>query len=448
MASHILSIATSGTKTAREALNITAQNIANANTEGYVRRSAHITELAGSGRIGPLADQFGTSALSGAIVSGTIRHADGLKVADARRTASDAARAQAELATLANMEMALEQSALHERITGFEAALEQLAQNPTDPALRTQVLAEAEMMAESFNLAANNLSALDQALIEEAGDDVRQFNQAAEDLARINHQLNRAHPTGHEAASLLDSRDRLLEKMAGLANISAQFTDTGAAIVTMGGASAPVVDGAQVLPFQLDSATQGTLGVMLDGAPVTLISGTLAGHALARQELASTMASLDDLARDIITLGHNAQDAGVDLAGQTGQPLFAGSAAADITLALHGYEQLATAPAGASPNSKDSSNLDDLRAALAAADPAGTTNRLLYSVSSAVAGRQLTTEALSAIADASRNTLDRQSGVDLDREALNLVRYQQAFQASGRAIQVATDIFDTILAIR
>ena len=57
-------------------------------------------------------------------------------------------------------------------------------------------------------------------------------------------------------------------------------------------------------------------------------------------------------------------------------------------------------------------------------------------------------EALDAIAGAARLALDAQAGVDLDAEAVNLVRFQQAFQASSKAIQVASDLFDTLLAIR
>jgi flagellar hook-associated protein 1 FlgK len=41
-----------------------------------------------------------------------------------------------------------------------------------------------------------------------------------------------------------------------------------------------------------------------------------------------------------------------------------------------------------------------------------------------------------------------QAGVDLDTEAINLTRFQQAFQASGRVMQVASNLFDTILAIK
>jgi flagellar hook-associated protein 1 FlgK len=39
------------------------------------------------------------------------------------------------------------------------------------------------------------------------------------------------------------------------------------------------------------------------------------------------------------------------------------------------------------------------------------------------------------------------SGVNLDEEAANLIRYQQAYQAAGKALQIATTLFDTILAI-
>jgi flagellar hook-associated protein 1 FlgK len=40
-----------------------------------------------------------------------------------------------------------------------------------------------------------------------------------------------------------------------------------------------------------------------------------------------------------------------------------------------------------------------------------------------------------------------QSGVNLDEEAANLLRYQQAYQAAGKVIQVANEVFDVILAL-
>jgi flagellar hook-associated protein 1 FlgK len=72
----------------------------------------------------------------------------------------------------------------------------------------------------------------------------------------------------------------------------------------------------------------------------------------------------------------------------------------------------------------------------------------VFDISSAVAGRSVTRDALDTIASTARISLQAQAGVDLDQEAVNLLRYQQAFQASGRVMQVASDIFDTILGIR
>jgi flagellar hook-associated protein 1 FlgK len=40
------------------------------------------------------------------------------------------------------------------------------------------------------------------------------------------------------------------------------------------------------------------------------------------------------------------------------------------------------------------------------------------------------------------------SGVNLDEEAANLLKYQQAYQAAGKAMQIANTMFDTILNLK
>ena len=37
------------------------------------------------------------------------------------------------------------------------------------------------------------------------------------------------------------------------------------------------------------------------------------------------------------------------------------------------------------------------------------------------------------------------SGVNLDEEAANLIKFQQAYQASGKVMQVAKQMFDSLL---
>jgi flagellar hook-associated protein 1 FlgK len=71
----------------------------------------------------------------------------------------------------------------------------------------------------------------------------------------------------------------------------------------------------------------------------------------------------------------------------------------------------------------------------------------MFDISSAVQGRTVTRDALESIANTAKITLQAQAGVSLDNEAANLIRFQQAFQASGRIMQVAQDTFNSILSI-
>ena len=60
----------------------------------------------------------------------------------------------------------------------------------------------------------------------------------------------------------------------------------------------------------------------------------------------------------------------------------------------------------------------------------------------------MSSEAKQAVYDQAVRTKDQQSGVNLDEEAAELIRLQQAFQASAKMLQTARDIFDSIIAIR
>ena len=60
---------------------------------------------------------------------------------------------------------------------------------------------------------------------------------------------------------------------------------------------------------------------------------------------------------------------------------------------------------------------------------------------------QISAEAQDTIALRARETQQAMSGVNLDEEAANLLRYQQAYQASGKVIQIASTLFETILEI-
>lgn len=60
---------------------------------------------------------------------------------------------------------------------------------------------------------------------------------------------------------------------------------------------------------------------------------------------------------------------------------------------------------------------------------------------------QVNAEAANAQLEAAQTAANNVSGVNLDEEAANLLKYQQAYQASGKVMQIADTIFDTLLSI-
>lgn len=445
MAADLLSIASSGARAAKAALDVTANNISNASSEGYVRRSVNVSELA--------ANSIGSSPtsinLAGVRVTGVVRNADSFRQSEVRRTGADAARADAEVSGLENIESAVEQTGAYESIVNFEGALQQLLSDPTDTSLRASVMEQGRNFAETLNVASSSLDAVRDGLQFEAQDGVDNINLYASELAKVNLRLTRASDASSDQTTLLDRRDSLLQQLSDKVGISTSFGTNGVVSVKLGNASGPsLVTGGTPATFSMSAAADGTLSFAVDGTAVTLSSGALAGKNQALSELSTTRGKLDQIAADVIDVVNTAQANGVDLEGNAGQPLFSGTSAADIAMTVTSASALATAPAGSAANSRDSSNLTALQTAMTTADPAGSMNSLLFDISSAVAGRSVTRDALSSVASTAKVALQTQAGVDLDHEAVNLVRFQQAFQASGRVMQVASDIFDSILSIR
>jgi len=445
MASDLLAIASSGARAARAALDVTAQNIANASSDGYVRRTALLAEVAYPSPMG----QAGATSLSGVRLAGVERNADLFRLAELRRTTADSMRANAELNGLENIQASVENARIYEALVNFEAGLEGLTADPTNLSLRASVLENAQTLARSFNVASASLDAVSDSLHFDAAASVEGVNLYARELAQINLRLARAQNGSSDQSALLDQRDLMLQKISERANISVTIARDQTVEVRLGtGGSVPLVQGGTASSLTSTTAADGTLTFAVGATAVTLAGGDLAGRALALANLRDFRADLNAVAANVITVVNNVQTGGSALDGTAGQAFFSGTGANDIAVTLSSAGGIATAPSGAGAGSRDPANLEALRNALAANKVAEEMNTVIFGVSSKVSGLAITRDALNAIASSASNALQSQAGVDLDQEAVNLIRFQQAFQASGRAMQVASDIFDTLLSIR
>lgn len=72
-------------------------------------------------------------------------------------------------------------------------------------------------------------------------------------------------------------------------------------------------------------------------------------------------------------------------------------------------------------------------------------NSLVADVGTGTKQAELNMLAQNRVLDQAISTREAVSGVNLDDEAANLIRFQQAYQAAAQLISVANSLFDTLL---
>ena len=184
-----------------------------------------------------------------------------------------------------------------------------------------------------------------------------------------------------------------------------------------------------------------------DSASFTPAGGALAGLSEGAGRIADTRASLNALANDFATEVNAIQANGRDLDGQPGAALFAaGATPTDLSVTLASPRGISAASPSGGP--RDASNLQLLAQSRSAHGWEAGLTALTSGNAAALEQRKLVTDAQTAIRDGAVAARDGVSGVDLDQEAVELLRFQQAYQASSRVIQVARETMQSILDIR
>jgi flagellar hook-associated protein 1 FlgK len=77
----------------------------------------------------------------------------------------------------------------------------------------------------------------------------------------------------------------------------------------------------------------------------------------------------------------------------------------------------------------------------------GAFSQLVSEVGNKTRELEVTSNAAGKLLEEAKQTLQAESGVNLDEEATNLLRYQQAYQAAAKVMQIASEMFDMLLTI-
>lgn len=446
--SDLLSLGLSGLTAYRSALAAVGENVANAETPGFARRTVRLSEAPGAGGSGdPI--YRSTINFNGVSVDGVQRGWDMFRAAEARHASSAAGRSDVREQWLTGIESALGDAdgGVGGQITRFFNAADTLAAAPGDTLNRNRFLLALSDVAGSFRTTAAQLARVSSSIGAAAQLDTDKLNQNLRALSDINAALRAAPAGGTAKAALEDERDRLIDSIAGQIEITTTTADNGAATVKLADAPGTTLVGPGALSsFTLATASDGRLSVTVDGGsgPVAFAptAGKMAGYLDAAEATAARRDDLDDLAADFAGDLNAWSAAGRDASGNAGIPLLSVTAGAASTQAL------VTDPgkvAAASPSGPANGNLlalDILRG------PTGAEARwtaIVTRQAQQLSATKSENAANAAWKDNSFAALDETTGVDLDKEASDLLRFQQAYSACARIIQVGRETFDSLL---
>lgn len=322
----ILNTSLTGMLAFQRALNVTSNNIANANTPGYSRQVAEFSARIGAGA--------GNTYIGGGTQISSIKRIYDNMLGEQLRTATTGEVRFSTLNSLAgriDTLLADPNTGLNTGLQSFFDAVQDLANDPASTPTRQALLGEADGLVNRFQSLDRRLNELDGEVNQRLRLAVDDINRLAAAIANVNDRIAATSAGGPASPDLLDERDRLVLSLSEQVSVTTSLQDDGTMSVFIGsGQSLVVGNRAQGLSVKGSEFDPTRLNIVYDGdAGATPLDNSMTGGAIggllefrskmldpARQSLGQTAVAF----ANSFNLQHNA---GMNLRGELGADFFA-----------------------------------------------------------------------------------------------------------------------------
>jgi flagellar hook-associated protein 1 FlgK len=433
----------------QRALDVTNHNVANANTVGYTRQEAVL------GTTQPLAIPAGSVNGDGSLLGTGVDVISYQRVRDQfldlqyRGQNMSLGEKAARSDSLQQVELALAEpgtNGVSAALQRFWGAFGDLSNAPENPAARQAVIDKARALADNVNqLQAGLSTAVAQAgsefsALTASGGDIHRM---AADLAGTMNAIRDAELTGAQPNDLYDRRDLLLDKLSEMGQVSVTASPAGGSDIALGGVT--IVDA---------DDTTGVSSVPAATFPMTFASspggrlGALANLASPTGPLVAYQQSLDRVAQMIAGTSATTGVTTVNDIYQRDNPgtqlfTYAAGPAGTPVLALNTAITAVTLNAGPGGPGANQTALDI--AALRGGPVDKEYAQLVTTIGNEVADAKRQEATAQVLTDNLKDRRESVSGVSLDEEMTNLIRFQRAYQASARAMSTTDEMLDVLI---
>ncbi len=441
-----LSVALSALIANQQAFETSANNVANANTPGFSRQRPVLVpgDPVVLGRL-----SFGTGVVFQKLES--LR--DPILELRLNQETQNRGQLDSTLGALQQIQVTFSgtDSGIGDAISKFFDSLQHLSTDPTSLSLRQGVLTAAGNLATAFNTASHNLQAQRSNLDLNVVQTVGEINTLTTQIAGLNQQITNLENVHEDASAFVDQRGAAIRQLSNLVDVSVIQTERGITLTTSNGT--PLV--AQERSFQLtpQTAAGGSHKIFAGTVDITglLPAGKLGGLLDVRDtRIPALQTNLDQLAAGLATALNTAHRSGFDLNGTAGTDLFApppaggAGAAAALSVAITDPVLLAASSDGTPGSNGNLAVLSAVhdQAVVAGQKPLDFYARLVFQAGSDTANAAADLDASQLILRQLEDQRAAISGVSLDEEAANMVRFQTAYQAAARVVTTVNSMLD------
>jgi len=460
----MLNVAKTALITQQKALDITANNIANVNTEGYSRQRLNMEQNE------PVRYEGGTLS-TGVRANRTIQRVYdrflNSQIADA---ASNAGRWQAQGETLEKAEMMFDEVSgygLNHSMSQFWDAWQQLSNNPSGYTERVTLIGESQNMTDVFNKLTRDLNQVQQdsdISIDGAVDDI---NTLTRELADLNLKIVEIEAgNNHSANEFRDQRDLKLKELSSLINVNS-FEDADGYLTAVTANGHTLVD--RVSSWNLTTAlnTDGLNDVFWESSSgvqqnITsdISNGKLKGWIQARDvTIPDYLTRLNDMAQTMITEVNGLHSLGNTLEippDDTGIAFFSGTDATDIAVntdIVNNPNLIAAAlnTEGVPGGNGNTIAIGELQNSLSMSGGTATIdgfyNSLVSDVGRNVSQSKVNTDHQTLVSLQLSTYREEVSGVSMDEEMVNMVQFQSAYTAAAKLVSAVDEMLQTLVAM-
>ena len=441
------------------ALNVVANNVANASTTGYTEEQPTWLE-------NPSVVINGVSYGNGATMTGPASQRDRVLEERLNQQQQLASASGARLTALQTMQSLFTPSSgssassagnIGTDLTSFFSSFSSLEANPASDSLREEVLSSASTLSSDVSSAAASLEAQRSALDQEAGGVVSQVNALTDSIAQLNQQIQSTSGSS-DAGTLEDQRQQDLAQLSKLIGVNQVTTQNNGLMITTTSGAVLVSEGSSE---QLTTGNSGGVTHIYSGATditAELASGggSLGGYLTARDtDVPGAVSSLDQLAYSVSTQVNQLNNAGTDLSGDTAnagnifaEPTQVAGSALAMSVVMTDPGKIAAASSTAGTG--DNSNAIAMAALgnqtiVNGQTPINYYSNFVSSLGSTVSNVETENTAQTASVTQLTTQNNSISAVNLNDEASTLTTMERSYQAASQVFSILNNVMSSAL---